>query len=97
MPLVAEWYRYRIVAGFVTSLSPVSLKSHHVPRSLHMKIQRASDCRKASNKSIGAFSALHALYSRLTAGDSDLLERNTSDRPSRIWTIMPQMSEHGFL
>ncbi|GFU41365.1 uncharacterized protein TNCV_3011791 [Trichonephila clavipes] len=32
---VAEWYRYRIVAGFVTSSSPVPLKIHRVP----LKIQ----------------------------------------------------------
>ncbi|GFV10207.1 hypothetical protein TNCV_3661591 [Trichonephila clavipes] len=31
---VAKWSRYRIVAGFVTSSSPVPLKTRHVFREL---------------------------------------------------------------
>ncbi|GFV84005.1 uncharacterized protein TNCV_1480071 [Trichonephila clavipes] len=38
---VAEWYRYRIVAGFVTSSSPVPLKTRRVGQRCTLKLSRA--------------------------------------------------------
>ncbi|GFT64238.1 hypothetical protein TNCV_1382351 [Trichonephila clavipes] len=34
---VAEWYRHRIVAGFVTSSSPVPLKTRRGRAAMHVK------------------------------------------------------------
>ncbi|GFW37921.1 uncharacterized protein TNCV_4631221 [Trichonephila clavipes] len=39
--VVAEWYRYRIVAGFVTSSSPVPLKTHRVGQRCTLNLSRA--------------------------------------------------------
>ncbi|GFW50770.1 uncharacterized protein TNCV_3590521 [Trichonephila clavipes] len=39
--MVAEWYRYRIVAGFVTSSSPVPLKPRHVEQRCMLNLSRA--------------------------------------------------------
>ncbi|GFU56142.1 hypothetical protein TNCV_712041 [Trichonephila clavipes] len=38
---VTEWYRYRIVAGFVTSSSPVSLKTRRVGQRCTLYLSRA--------------------------------------------------------
>ncbi|GFW80688.1 hypothetical protein TNCV_3235401 [Trichonephila clavipes] len=38
---VAEWSRYRIVAGLVTSSSPVPLKTHHVGQRCTLNLSRA--------------------------------------------------------
>ncbi|GFV71965.1 uncharacterized protein TNCV_2458981 [Trichonephila clavipes] len=38
---VAEWYRYQIVAGFVTSSSPVPLKTHRVGQRCTLNMSRA--------------------------------------------------------
>ncbi|GFS52057.1 uncharacterized protein TNCV_1104791 [Trichonephila clavipes] len=38
---VAEWYRHRIVAGFVTSSSPVPLKTHRVGQRCTLNLSRA--------------------------------------------------------
>ncbi|GFW20635.1 uncharacterized protein TNCV_1048581 [Trichonephila clavipes] len=38
---VVEWYRYRIVAGFVTSSSPVPLKTHRVGQRCTLNLSRA--------------------------------------------------------
>ncbi|GFU93501.1 histone-lysine N-methyltransferase SETMAR, partial [Trichonephila clavipes] len=38
---VAEWYRYRIVAGFVTSSSPVPLKTRRVGQRCTLNLSRA--------------------------------------------------------
>ncbi|PRD36549.1 UNVERIFIED_CONTAM: hypothetical protein NCL1_08374 [Trichonephila clavipes] len=38
---VAEWYRYRIVACFVTSLTPVSLKTRCVGQRCTLNLSRA--------------------------------------------------------
>ncbi|GFV88464.1 uncharacterized protein TNCV_1242771 [Trichonephila clavipes] len=38
---VAEWYRHRIVAGFVTSWSPVPLKTHRVGQRCTLNLSRA--------------------------------------------------------
>ncbi|GFS94628.1 hypothetical protein TNCV_3649731 [Trichonephila clavipes] len=38
---VAEWSRYRIVAGFVTSSSPVPLKTSHVGERCTLNLSRA--------------------------------------------------------
>ncbi|GFY02828.1 uncharacterized protein TNCV_3507081 [Trichonephila clavipes] len=38
---VAEWYRYRIVAGFVISSSPVPLKTHIVRQRCTLNLSRA--------------------------------------------------------
>ncbi|GFW59002.1 uncharacterized protein TNCV_2831081 [Trichonephila clavipes] len=38
---VAEWYRYRIVASFVTSSSPVPLKIHRVGKRCTLNLPRA--------------------------------------------------------
>ncbi|GFW44588.1 uncharacterized protein TNCV_4481341 [Trichonephila clavipes] len=38
---VAEWYRYRIVAGFVTSSSPVPLKTRRVGQHCTLNLSRA--------------------------------------------------------
>ncbi|GFV69442.1 uncharacterized protein TNCV_2778571 [Trichonephila clavipes] len=38
---VAEWYRYRIVAGFVTSSSPVPLKTRYVGQRCMLNLSRA--------------------------------------------------------
>ncbi|GFV05139.1 uncharacterized protein TNCV_223531 [Trichonephila clavipes] len=38
---VAEWYRHRIVAGFVTSSSPVPLKSRRVGQRCTLNLSRA--------------------------------------------------------
>ncbi|GFY24673.1 uncharacterized protein TNCV_1017191 [Trichonephila clavipes] len=38
---VAEWYRHRIVAGFVTSSSPVPLKTRHVGQRCTLNPSRA--------------------------------------------------------
>ncbi|GFU68563.1 uncharacterized protein TNCV_3064871 [Trichonephila clavipes] len=38
---VAEWYRHRIVAGFVTSSSPVSLKTRRVGQRCTLNLSRA--------------------------------------------------------
>ncbi|GFW52297.1 uncharacterized protein TNCV_2427441 [Trichonephila clavipes] len=38
---VAEWYRYRIVAGFVTSSSPVPLKTLRVGQRCMLNLSRA--------------------------------------------------------
>ncbi|GFW27517.1 uncharacterized protein TNCV_163571 [Trichonephila clavipes] len=38
---VAEWYRYRIVAGFVTSSSPVPLKTRRVGQRCTLDLSRA--------------------------------------------------------
>ncbi|GFU21247.1 hypothetical protein TNCV_9101 [Trichonephila clavipes] len=37
---VAEWSRYRIVAGLVTSLSPVPLKTHRVGERCTLNLSR---------------------------------------------------------
>ncbi|GFX55909.1 uncharacterized protein TNCV_1427711 [Trichonephila clavipes] len=39
--VVAEWYRYRIVAGFVTSSSPVPLKIRRVGQRCTLNLSRA--------------------------------------------------------
>ncbi|GFX88809.1 hypothetical protein TNCV_1558541 [Trichonephila clavipes] len=39
--MVAEWYGYRIVAGFVTSSSPVPLKTHRVGQRCKLNLSRA--------------------------------------------------------
>ncbi|GFT11247.1 uncharacterized protein TNCV_1143791 [Trichonephila clavipes] len=39
--VVAEWYRYRIVAGLVTSSSPVSRKTHRVGQRCTLNLSRA--------------------------------------------------------
>ncbi|GFT13843.1 uncharacterized protein TNCV_1484211 [Trichonephila clavipes] len=39
--MVAEWSRYRIVAGFVMSLSPVPLKTRHVRERCMLNLSRA--------------------------------------------------------
>ncbi|GFT97927.1 uncharacterized protein TNCV_2168201 [Trichonephila clavipes] len=36
-----EWYRYRVVAGFVTSSSPVPLKTHRVGQLCTLNLSRA--------------------------------------------------------
>ncbi|GFV58919.1 uncharacterized protein TNCV_1826271 [Trichonephila clavipes] len=41
MVTVDEWYRYRIVAGFVTSSSPVPLKTHRVGQRCTLNLLRA--------------------------------------------------------
>ncbi|GFS64435.1 hypothetical protein TNCV_3955961 [Trichonephila clavipes] len=41
---VSEWYRYRIVAGFVTSSSPVPLKTYRVGQRCTLKQSRAETC-----------------------------------------------------
>ncbi|GFW07430.1 uncharacterized protein TNCV_866021 [Trichonephila clavipes] len=38
---VAEWYRHRIVAGFVTSSIPVSLKTRRVGQRCTLNLSRA--------------------------------------------------------
>ncbi|GFV54416.1 uncharacterized protein TNCV_57671 [Trichonephila clavipes] len=38
---VAEWYRYRIVTGFVTSSSPVPLKTRRVGQRCTLNLSRA--------------------------------------------------------
>ncbi|GFX70166.1 uncharacterized protein TNCV_4616041 [Trichonephila clavipes] len=38
---VAEWYRYRIVAGFVTSSGPVPLKTRRVRQRCKLNLSRA--------------------------------------------------------
>ncbi|GFX59634.1 uncharacterized protein TNCV_3753991 [Trichonephila clavipes] len=38
---VAEWYRHRIVAGFVTSSSPVPLKTRRVGQQCTLNLSRA--------------------------------------------------------
>ncbi|GFW75661.1 hypothetical protein TNCV_4428441 [Trichonephila clavipes] len=38
---VAEWYRYRIVAGIVTSLSPVPRKTRRVEQRRTLNLSRA--------------------------------------------------------
>ncbi|GFX11340.1 uncharacterized protein TNCV_2804021 [Trichonephila clavipes] len=38
---VAEWYRHRVVAGFVTSSSPVPLKTHRVGQRCTLNLSRA--------------------------------------------------------
>ncbi|GFW69513.1 uncharacterized protein TNCV_488591 [Trichonephila clavipes] len=38
---VAEWYRYRIVAGFVTSSSPIPLKTRRVGQRCMINLSRA--------------------------------------------------------
>ncbi|GFS52987.1 uncharacterized protein TNCV_331181 [Trichonephila clavipes] len=38
---VAEWYRYQILAGFVTSSSPVPLKTCHVGQRCTLNLSRA--------------------------------------------------------
>ncbi|GFW94746.1 histone-lysine N-methyltransferase SETMAR [Trichonephila clavipes] len=38
---VAEWYRYRIVAGFVTSSSPIPLKTRRVGQRCTLNLSRA--------------------------------------------------------
>ncbi|GFS52120.1 uncharacterized protein TNCV_1105211 [Trichonephila clavipes] len=38
---VAEWYRYRIVSGFVTSSSPVPLKTRRVGQRCTLNLSRA--------------------------------------------------------
>ncbi|GFV09438.1 uncharacterized protein TNCV_3158361 [Trichonephila clavipes] len=38
---VAEWYRHRIVAGFVTSSSPVPLKTRRVEQRCTLNLSRA--------------------------------------------------------
>ncbi|GFT97305.1 uncharacterized protein TNCV_2250831 [Trichonephila clavipes] len=38
---VTEWYRYRIVAGFVRSSSPVPLKTRHVCQRCTLNLSRA--------------------------------------------------------
>ncbi|GFX10336.1 uncharacterized protein TNCV_1867311 [Trichonephila clavipes] len=38
---VAEWYRYRIMAGFVTSSSPVPLKTRRVGQRYTLNLLRA--------------------------------------------------------
>ncbi|GFV23458.1 uncharacterized protein TNCV_4781701 [Trichonephila clavipes] len=40
-PVVAEWSRYRTVAGLVTSLSPVPLKTHHLGERCTLNLSRA--------------------------------------------------------
>ncbi|GFV31420.1 uncharacterized protein TNCV_788491 [Trichonephila clavipes] len=40
---VAEWSSYRIVAGFVTSSSPVPLKTHRVRAPMHVKSLESSN------------------------------------------------------
>ncbi|GFS99250.1 uncharacterized protein TNCV_1600841 [Trichonephila clavipes] len=39
--MVAEWYRYRIVACVVTSSSPVPLKTHRVGQRCTLNLSRA--------------------------------------------------------
>ncbi|GFU44044.1 uncharacterized protein TNCV_4963561 [Trichonephila clavipes] len=39
--VVAEWYRHRIVAGFVTSSSPVPLKTRRVGQRCTLNLSRA--------------------------------------------------------
>ncbi|GFW75479.1 uncharacterized protein TNCV_4426621 [Trichonephila clavipes] len=39
--MVAEWYRHRIVAGFVTSSSPVPLKTRRVGQRCTLNLSRA--------------------------------------------------------
>ncbi|GFX08668.1 uncharacterized protein TNCV_61951 [Trichonephila clavipes] len=41
MAAVAEWYRHRIVAGFVTSSSPVPLKTRRVGQRCTLNLSRA--------------------------------------------------------
>ncbi|GFV61772.1 RNase H domain-containing protein [Trichonephila clavipes] len=41
MAVVAEWYRHRIVAGFVTSSSPVPLKTRRVAQRCTLNLSRA--------------------------------------------------------
>ncbi|GFW26814.1 uncharacterized protein TNCV_1403041 [Trichonephila clavipes] len=41
MAAVAEWYGHRIVAGFVTSSSPVPLKTHRVGQRCTINLSRA--------------------------------------------------------
>ncbi|GFX00310.1 uncharacterized protein TNCV_1273051 [Trichonephila clavipes] len=41
MAAVAEWSRYRIVAGFVTSSSPVPIKTHRVGQRCSLNLSRA--------------------------------------------------------
>ncbi|GFX49034.1 uncharacterized protein TNCV_2798251 [Trichonephila clavipes] len=38
---VAKWYRHRIVAGLVTSSSPVPLKTHRVGKRCMLNLSRA--------------------------------------------------------
>ncbi|GFV46112.1 uncharacterized protein TNCV_1256681 [Trichonephila clavipes] len=38
---VVQWYRYRIVAGFVTSSSPVPLKTRRVGQRCTLNLSRA--------------------------------------------------------
>ncbi|GFT53035.1 uncharacterized protein TNCV_2631541 [Trichonephila clavipes] len=38
---VAEWYRHRIVAGFVTSSSPVPLKTRRIGQRCTLNLSRA--------------------------------------------------------
>ncbi|GFT93505.1 uncharacterized protein TNCV_1852521 [Trichonephila clavipes] len=38
---VAEWYRYRIVAGFITSSSPVPLKTRRVGQRCTLNLSSA--------------------------------------------------------
>ncbi|GFV14359.1 hypothetical protein TNCV_807911 [Trichonephila clavipes] len=38
---VAEWYRYRVVAEFATSSSPVPLKTHRVGQRYTLNLSRA--------------------------------------------------------
>ncbi|GFU91421.1 uncharacterized protein TNCV_2541891 [Trichonephila clavipes] len=40
VPTAAEWYRYRIVAGFVTSSSPVPIKTHSVGHRCTLNLSR---------------------------------------------------------
>ncbi|GFX17810.1 hypothetical protein TNCV_2292591 [Trichonephila clavipes] len=56
---VSEWYRYPIVGGFVTSSSPVPLKTHRVGQRCTLNLSRAetsarwrgskSSCRQGRN------------------------------------------------
>ncbi|GFT02648.1 uncharacterized protein TNCV_3690581 [Trichonephila clavipes] len=38
---IDEWYRYRIVAGFVTSSSPIPLKTRRVGQRCTLNLSRA--------------------------------------------------------
>ncbi|GFV30209.1 hypothetical protein TNCV_96861 [Trichonephila clavipes] len=48
---VAEWYRHRIVAGFVTSSSPVPLKTRREGQRCTLNLSRAKTSSRCANRS----------------------------------------------
>ncbi|GFS57534.1 hypothetical protein TNCV_1401961 [Trichonephila clavipes] len=69
--------------GDILQVKTFAYVVYMVPRALHMKVQRESDCKlnlytsererkKTLHKPTAAVSTMYALHSRLTADDSEL-------------------------